>query len=881
VEGATPVETVDRLEAMVRSTESLVVERGRQRSGGNEAPPWEAVAGLKLLDLIVALGDDQIAENTGLPPQGTRTRRRPRFLYPRITSPLVAEPSMVRASGGGAARAEYILPVMLNRRAFMRTWESSWLLGEALSSLLLPDAGHDLPPGGAPLIEAVREKLRFVLVPRDRNNLDLIPLDESPDRFIILPDVKNPDPASDTRALTLESREDALSILIRLPVEQVAERWKRIDAAQPGARTREELLDLRIFPRVPLEVGGASGPWREILEAFQAGRWVVARERLAATVKALATVPAPETAHRPRPGDARRLVDGLQAAVKALHGFADDLEPVIVRAEALAEALEEEGLPRDEATARVRDLEMAVAAFIDEDACPAPVLLDEPPPADASFSFIVGADLQYHANGSNLFKFLAMVDPSRAPQAGDSSTAAAELLSPEIAEAVKAAKFILIVGDFGDGAGFSSTGTGPVLDSLGLSPPRSPYASRGDALSGEFPELREQVRRCSKAVFAVPGNHDGFASYGGILNQVTAGLGYVLTVLPIFSPLGDWLVDDASDKLPTLVRVFRITPPFYDGLMDWVYELGPRNLAFNYRGFAYVAMNTFDLHQVERDQVGAVGNNWGGGVQDAARIWFDLALRHFGRLDRGARGLAHVPGGRSFVFLHHDPRAALASKTEYDQDYYGHYNDTTTPFTELTLGYFGLQWSSIAGLFIPLVSPVLGQGIQSMIRGENFQERWMRSTVWDEECYNARGVLEAINRNLEGAPPPPVPDTRPWAPISHLFFGHDDVPSVGPWVHPDGRTVFPNRASDDGWDTVGQQLLGFFFPSQADGPPAWGGRMVFDDGRQASVIRMDDLGDVFDKTNGHGFHLVTVRYPAGPVRGAPPTISVRWIPIPR
>jgi hypothetical protein len=142
-------------------------------------------------------------------------------------------------------------------------------------------------------------------------------------------------------------------------------------------------------------------------------------------------------------------------------------------------------------------------------------------------------------------------------------------------------------------------------------------------------------------------------------------------------------------------------------------------------------------------------------------------------------------------------------------------------------------------------------------------------------------VIETINRNLEGTPAPPVGGSRPPAAISHLFFAHDDVPTVGPWIHPDGRAVFPNCASDASWEGIGYHLLGIFFPSQSEGPPSWGGKMVFDDGRQAAVIRMDDLGDSFDKTNGHGFHLVTVRHPAGQGREAAPKITVRWIPIPQ
>ncbi|MNC96097.1 hypothetical protein D3C83_133800 [compost metagenome] len=58
--------------------------------------------------------------------------------------------------------------------------------------------------------------------------------------------------------------------------------------------------------------------------------------------------------------------------------------------------------------------------------------------------------------------------------------------------------------------------------------------------------------------------------------------------------------------------------------------------------------------------------------------------------------------------------------------------------------------------------------------------------------------------------------------------------------------------------------------------------MTFHDGRRATVVRLDDIGDAFDRNNTNGFHLVTVTAPAP---GAPaaerPQVRVRWIQIPR
>jgi hypothetical protein len=58
--------------------------------------------------------------------------------------------------------------------------------------------------------------------------------------------------------------------------------------------------------------------------------------------------------------------------------------------------------------------------------------------------------------------------------------------------------------------------------------------------------------------------------------------------------------------------------------------------------------------------------------------------------------------------------------------------------------------------------------------------------------------------------------------------------------------------------------------------------MTFHDGRAATVVRLDDVGDAHDRNNTNGFHLVTVTPPPD---GAPaterPKVVVRWIQIPR
>lgn len=592
--------------------------------------------------------------------------------------------------------------------------------------------------------------------------------------------------------------------------------------------------------------------------------------------------------------DMHGLADAMRVVADDFEWFAETLRPVADRLDLLADAILSPYY-RGDALLRLRDLQMAIGHVLENDLCPAPVYLDEPDPKDRSYSFIVGADLQYDTDASCLQQFLAMIDETCVPGRGEGPD---ETSFAQSSEEARAAKFVVIAGDLGDGAGLSSSPTASLGASLGLSTPKSPYAEHEPTpRRGEFPELRDMLRRSKHPIFVVPGNHDGFVSYGGVLNQLSLLVGRVLNWLPLVGFLGDPFVG-LSDDLPILIKIWRVSPPFYDGLVDWAFELGPRNLAFHYRGSAFVAANSFDLSQFERDQVGALGNNWGGGLQDTSLAWIDTALRHFSSLDRASRGLDEA-AGTSFLFMHHDPRAGFASKNGYLEKDFGYYNDITAPLNELTFGYLGTSSSVFTQIWIPILSPIATGAIRAASYGENFQERWMRSTAWDTSCYNAKGLLDTINRNLEGAPDPwnaAARDTYKSAGLSHIFFGHDDVPVVSPWVHPNGNAVFPEQPSDAGWNTFGHHLGGIFFRLQSDNAPSWARTMHFDDGRQATVVRLDDLGDAFSDVNTHGFTLVTVGDPTAPGSRpatpetepasqpslpAKPKISARWFPIPR
>jgi hypothetical protein len=138
-----------------------------------------------------------------------------------------------------------------------------------------------------------------------------------------------------------------------------------------------------------------------------------------------------------------------------------------------------------------------------------------------------------------------------------------------------------------------------------------------------------------------------------------------------------------------------------------------------------------------------------------------------------------------------------------------------------------------------------------------------------------------INRNLAGAPDV-VPDgggaPYPAAGISHVFFAHDDVPIISGWLHDPGDSVFPEPASTDS-SGLGESLRGIYSRPRHEGTPSWGADMAFHDGRRAIVVRMDDVGDAYDRNNTHGFQLVTVTFPGS--GSGHPQVRVRWIQIPR
>ncbi len=226
----TPAETADRALEIIRNTERRIRSLEEERA----AAPWKRAAWLRLMDVYVALSNDELGASTGLDPQGTTTRRPPLYLYPRVTAPLVAE-----ASDAPDGLRAWILPVILNREAFERPRTADAWLGTPLASLLFAAKEHELDQSGNLLYEKLQRHFRFMLVPRDRGRPEEIILDGSPDRYVSTRAVAR----DSSRQDVLQLREDAIEILFRLPTSDLERRWKR-----EGADVQDELFDLRMSP---------------------------------------------------------------------------------------------------------------------------------------------------------------------------------------------------------------------------------------------------------------------------------------------------------------------------------------------------------------------------------------------------------------------------------------------------------------------------------------------------------------------------------------------------------------------------------------------------------------------------------------------------------
>ncbi len=537
-----------------------------------------------------------------------------------------------------------------------------------------------------------------------------------------------------------------------------------------------------------------------------------------------------------------------------------------------------------------RKLVAALRDLYEGEFSPAGVLLDDG--AGDPFSFAIGADTQNSTDMSAFQRFLQVIEEgAEEPQPSmrkewtrtDHRVLRYEPAWENTAKAVRdelkmhgsRIHFVLIAGDLGDARAGSDLGR-MALNAVGLYPPIPTYKT-------EYPTMVREIRRLPVPLVAVPGNHDGMVGYPGLVNRLIA--------------LGGRAFDRANDYVPVLMKPpwperwpwSRVPDvPRYDGLAEWVYALGPTSYVFNFRGQTFAGVNSFRLTQRERSGVGSVVFNWGGGVTDA-----DVKSLEE-RIDTLSKSTQR---GHTFLYMHHDPRAATPLKKTLEVDRFGVYDEIENRFSAYTFGHFGLGHSPAWDLYLPVLTPFThhtARLIDDWLSGRGrAQEEWMRrsySLPWEADVeeyasqHGARRLVGSISDRL-------APDI--WGGgISHIFFGHNDVP-LGPdeWAHTNaGRHVFielPQGEWLEGreWHVHLDQLpylpyakipLAAIFKVRNDEPPDWAKALQPQQGN-AYVVRLDDVAN---PGGVHGFHLVTVvpRACATPPCGA--GVHIKWFALP-
>ena len=811
------------------------LERIDQAIAGDEGPvgkpgatPDEGATGLRtaaleaLFEAQLMLAAEYIS--TKDPPQLDVPPYPPLLLYPRLTAPAIVEPRPVVLPGG--ARETWIVPLVFDKDAFF--WDLSpeavWLGRSPRRSLHNDPTGNVsgwiVPHGEMDLAERKPVALAPYLVYPEPLEVSL-----STGKRLSLPDVES------SRA----------GLALALPV-----RGADGSGFDPG------YYNLQILPRIR-NVHGLTTPWgRRAGALLDVGDWYGFRALVA------------------RFGGAER--EGGAAAIEQdlllLAAGVDDFIPT--RFDRYLDAVHAALLhwawrmpdPQHRCAGAFPGLLRALDIMLLRPHQPVPVLLDEPGGQDEPFSFIASGDLQFGTDRTHLFRFLRLIGA----YGNADEVASSPYLSAEVRARLAHLKFVVITGDLGDGEGFSSSPHTAIVAGFGLLPPLSPYAT-------EFPLVRGELERSRIPIIAVPGNHDGFANYGGVVNHAFDWAGQILKVPPdpirLFThPVGHGL-QEVGRRLPSLLKVGRLARhPYYDGLVQWVYDFGPLNVSFGYRGCSFVALNSYNLPQLYRDQIGPIANNWGGCVEPADVLWFRTVL---GRNLAQQEAARHGPG-LGFVFMHHDPRAAIPDPEHTGKEIgFAHYDDADTPFNAITFGWAGINYSAINPVFVPVVTPI-GSNVTRLLTTKNrFDQEWMGPTwVSDEDCHGARALVEGINEHLEG------PGDQAGG-IHQIFYGHNDDVAEGLWASPehDGHVFRPDDGQRwTGYPYASRTNLRPFFKLRSTEPFDWGREMRIQDGSNAHVTRMDDLGD--NGSDDHGFHLVTV-YPRP---GKKPIVVSTHVPIP-
>ncbi len=779
--------------------------------------------------------------------------REPLQRFPRLTFPAMLDPE---PAGGGREAAAWLLPYVIDKRQ----------LGDIPADAMTGELRFWLVPHGADVHDANWQDVTECLVRAGRS-----------ETIFVADDDREADMRPAGAIVPTLARPDRLrGIVFEIPR----------DTAAPGMAVRPGFYDLKVLPRLNALRGLAIGTraLANIEQALEEGDW--ARALRAATSLDPADLDGPNAgtdlramASRVAPGS-----DWSWTYHPSPH-FDLDLQALRDGLEQLAETLEREPGNRGALQRALSRLERAIRSMLVARQSVAPVALKDPAPERGRcggrdcIRIAVAGDFQYHGNLGPLRRFLGMLDPEFV-QAGDEGArdAASAVPVPDV-------DFVLFAGDLADAAAGSAKEQ-LLLNVLGALPPTSPYGPGG---GNEMPEIRDQLARFQKPFFAVPGNHDGYAGYGGILNVMFDELGFLteeafgLIRAPRVGRTAGNTIKSVNNILPSFVGWRLLNRhPRYDGLSEYQSYLGPLNLAFEFRGHSFVGLNSYDLRPQERAAVGGVVLHWGGGLQDESVAWMDDML------DRFAPESAH----QQFVFMHHDPRGAVPTKSGYAEGQFGLYDAIDTPISQLTLGHGGLGNSPDTGLYFPIVSflgTFLARGLEIGWGDDagTFQQEWMRRKDWgwsvfpgtgwphffDHEAYNARGLIDVINCNLAGrttVASSPISRgaaglcVEPRGGITQILFAHDNVPVDSTWADAGQRgAVFREPTDGQLWRPSGQAnsvygqiggLLGFKFRNGS--PPEWAQYMHLDKDRgNARVLRMDDIGDA---GNYHGFHVITL-----------------------
>lgn len=794
------------------------------RSGDStaEGTPLERAALEALLETYLALSAERIS--TKEPPQIATTPYPPIVRYPRLTAPALIEAEPIQTAEG--SRLTWVVPIVFDKDALF--WDLSvetvWF-GRSPARMLYND-----PTGN----------LRGWLVPHGEDDLDRRhPIDLQD--YLVVPEKLDVTLQSGESFSLPDPRPNLAGGVLALPV-----------ADEGGAGFQPGFYNVQLVPRIR-DIAPCETRWgQEAAAALGGGDWYAFRALLARFGGADW-----EGGVKPVQRDLRVLADGIDAYVPTR--FKPYLDRLVAALREWARILPGRCHRAMPTPSFVSDL---LDRLLTRSHQPIPILLDDPATRAEPFTFIAAGDLQFHDDRTHLHRFLRLVGA----YGNADEVARSPHLSPEVRAKLADLKFIVITGDFGDGAGLSSNTHTAIVAGLGLLPPLSPYDK-------EFPVVRTELERTKVPVVAVPGNHDGFANYGGILNNAFDWAGQLLKLPPepfryLTHPIGHGL-EEVGHYLPTLVKVGRLARhPYYDGLVQWVYEFGPLNVAFEYRDCSFLAFNSYNLPQLYRDQIGPIANNWGGGVQPADALWFHaISRRQYERIrEKGA-----APG-MQFVFMHHDPRAAVPDPKHSGKEIgYGRYDTSDTFFNTLTFGWAGINYSPLNPLFVPIVTPVGSNLTRIATTGDRFNQEWMGPACYsDKHCHNARLLVEAINENLEGA-------GADEGGIHHVFFAHNDDRAEGWWASKEqGGAVFQTESGQRwtgahyGWAEPLTPLVKL----RTVEPFEWGRDMKVPPGRNARVTRMDDLGD--NGSDEHGFHLVTV-YPRP---GQKPVVVLTHVVIP-